>query len=885
MIRRGVQRAFNLAIRRRDRWQADVEDEIELHLTLRAEQFMARGSSPSDAYAEAVRRFGPMSESRARMFDAARYREQRIQRIEYLAQLRQDVSFAFRTLHRQKGWTAITVFTLALGIGATTAVFSVVSSLVLHTISYPNADRVVIVDQQPTQGNNTGLKVSITPSTRIVNGWRSRARSFEALEPYRSQGLLLRTDDDPVPVNATQILPSFLTFTGTRPITGRIFSAQEMENKTPVALLAEGIWRERYGSDAAIIGKTITLGDTAFTIIGVLPADLRLPRLGRDRVDVWVPLDLRNMNLGMNVLGRLRPGVTFPVATRELDAITVEVEAASNSTPNFVARIKRPSEMIDFRESLLMLAGAVALVLLVACANVAHLMIARASSRERELAVRSALGAGQSRLFRQLLTESLIISLAGAAGGIILGWFGLKAIVALRPPQMAELVAVHLDATTLGVTIVVGILSGVVFGVVAAFQSAKRSPQETLKAGALSTSQGRGQGRLRSVLVVSEMALTATLIVGATLLVRTVMNLQRANLGFEPKHLYWVSLSLPEKQFTTPASRVAFYTETMARLRVVPHVRELALTTVPVGSRSFSVGNFEIQGEPPTTSGSGTSFIDVNQIDEHYLKTMRIPLVEGTFFTDTSEAANQVIINAAFARAHWGPGGALGKRVRVAFKGDGQAPWSTIVGVAGDAQTTGADISSTAPYLYSSLSTPERQTTIMIRTDAAVDLATTLRQLVKSINPRVPTPTVQSVEGYVARTIAKPRFTMTLLTTFTFLGLMLAAVGLYGVMAYSVAQRTREIGIRMALGATQQTIANSVVRRGVSLALFGAVIGLGGAFYGTRLISRLLYGVAPLDFVSFATGAVVLILTAVLACVVPTRRALAVDPIRAIRAD
>jgi predicted permease len=882
MIRSGIQRAFNLAIRRRDRWQQDVDEEIELHLALRAEQLIAQGVSPSDAYAEAVRRFGPLSESRARMFDAARYREQRMQRTEYLVQLRQDLSFAFRTLRRQKGWTAVTVFTLALGIGATTAVFSVVSSLILHAISYPHADRVVIIDQQPTQGNNTGLRVSITPATPIVNGWRARVRSFEALEPYRPQGFLLKTDDDPIPVRGTQVLPSFLTFAGSVPVLGRIFSAEEIENKAPVVLLAEGIWHERYGSEANVVGKTITLGDTTFTIIGVLSADLKLPGLGRDRVDVWLPLDLRNKDLGLNVLGRLRRGASVETATRELDVVAAEVEGATNSKARFTSRIRRPAELIEFHDSLIMLTGAVALVLLVACANVAHLMMARASARERELAVRAALGAGQSRLFRQLLTESLVLATAGAIGGIVLGWFGLKAIVALRPPQMAELVAVRLDATTLSVAIAVGILSGLVFGVVGAFQAAKRSPQEALKAGALSTSQGRGQGRLRSVLVVSEMALTATLIIGATLLVRTVVNLQRADLGFDPNHLYWVPVSLPEKVFTTAASRVAFYNELMMRLRAVPHIRGLSLVRVPVGSRQFAVGTFEVQGEQPANPQS-TSFVDINRIDENYLKTMRVPIVEGTFFTDTSEAASQVIVNAAFARSHWGPRGALGKRVRVAYNGEGR--WSTIVGVAGDVKTTGADVSSTAPYLYWPLGAPSTQTTVMVRTDASVDLATTLRQLVKSINPQVPAPSVESVEGFVKRTIAKPRFTMTLLTTFTALGLLLAAVGLYGVMAYSVAQRTREIGIRMALGATQQTIANSVLRSGVTLAVTGAVIGLAGAFYGTRLISKLLYGVAPLDVVSFATGAIALILTAVLACVVPTRRALAVDPIRAIRAE
>jgi putative ABC transport system permease protein len=883
MIRSGIQRAFKLAIRRRDRWQEDVEEEIKLHLSLRAEQFMADGASANDAYAEAVRRFGPLMESRARMLDAARYREHRMQRTEYVAQIKQDLAFALRTLRRQKAWAAITVFTLALGIGATTAVFSVVSSLILHAISYPHADRVVLLQQQPSQGNNTGLRVAITPQTRTVIGWRDRARSFEALEPYRSMNLLLKTNDDPLPVRGTEILPSFTELAGVKPIVGRLFSKEEIDNKAPVALLAEGIWRERYGADPRIAGKAITIGDTSYVVIGVLPAELKLPGAGRDRTDIWLPLDLKNMNLGMSVIGRLRPGVTISAATKELDKITSDVEIAANSKAEFVAIIRRPSELIDFHDSLMLLTGAVGLVLLVACANVAHLLMARAASRERELALRAALGAGQGRLFRQLLTESLVLAFAGAIGGIFLGWLGVKAIVALRPPQMVELNAVHLDGTTLGVAVIVGALSGLLFGVFGAFQAARRSPQDALKAGALSTSQGRGHGRLRSLLVVSEMALSATLIIGATLLVRTVINLQRADLGFEPTHLYWASVTLPDKAYKTEAARSAFYNEVIARLKTTPHIRDLAFAAVPPGSRNFSVGTFEIEGQTSSTR-TGTSFTDVNGIDEHYLKTMGIPVVEGTFFTDTSDAAHQVIVNAAFAHAHWPAGGALGKRVRIAYQG-GDPPWHTIVGVARDAQTTGAGIVSTAPYLYSPLGVPSTHGTIMIRTDAPVDLAPMLRSFVKSMDRTVLPPKVESVEAYVARSVAKPRFTMALLTIFTALGLVLAAVGLYGVMAYSVAQRTREIGIRMALGATQQTIANSVVRSGVVLALLGAVIGLAGAFYGTRLIATLLYGVAPLDVASFATGAIVLVVTAVLACVVPTRRALAVDPIRAIRAD
>jgi predicted permease len=625
------------------------------------------------------------------------------------------------------------------------------------------------------------------------------------------------------------------------------------------------------------------LGDSTYTVVGVMPATLRLPGQGRDQTDLWLPLDLRDRGQGVSIVGRLRPGVAISAATRELDAIAPEAGLEAKGKSSFVTLIRRPAELVEFHDSLILLTGAVALVLLVACANVAHLLMARAASRERELAVRAALGAGRARLFRQLLTESLIVAFAGALSGVLLGWVGLKAIIGLRPPTMTELTVAHLDLTTLGVTIAVAVTSGVVFGVIGAFQVAKRAPHEALKAGSVSTSQGRAHDRLRSLLVVSEMALSATLIVGATLLVRTVINLQHADLGFEPRGLYWAAISLPKKTYESPATRAAFFAELTTRLRATPHVRDLTVADVPIGSRAFSVGTFEIQGEQAAKAPAGSSFTDVNSIDKDFFKTMGIPLVEGTFFTDTSQAAGQVIVNAAFARSHWSPGGALGKKVRVAYQGQGS--WQTIVGVAGDAATTGAGLASTAPVLYSPRATPSLQEAIMIRTDGSVDLAPAIRRLVKAIDRQVPAPKIESVESYMSRSIARPRFTMVLLTVFTLLALILAAVGLYGVMSYSVTQRTREIGIRIALGATRQRIANAVVRRGVALALVGAATGLGAAYWGTRLIATMLYGVAPLDTTSFLTGAVVLIITAVVACIVPTRRALSVDPIRAIRAE
>ena len=883
MIRDGIRRAFNLALRRKDQWEREVEDEIKLHLTLRAEQLMAQGASPTDAYHQAVRKFGALDESRARMLDAARHRERQMKRIELFDEIRQDTIFALRTLRRQKGWTAITILTFALGIGATTAVFSVVSSLLLHGVPYPNADRVVIVQQQPKNGNNTGIRVSIMPSTPIVTAWRAGTRAFEVLEPYTGAHRLLKTNGDPVDVSTASILPSFLTFAGERPLLGRMFTAADIENKAPVAVLGEGVWRDRYGAEQSVIGRPITLGDSTYTVIGVVPASLRLPPIGRDRTDIWLPLDLRNQDLGFGVIGRLRSGATITSATRDLDDITAQIDRSRSSNTTFNAVVRRPSELIDFQDALLLLTGAVALVLLVACANVAHLLMARAATRRRELAVRAALGADKMRVFRQLATESLVLAFVGTAAGVLFGWLGLRSIIALRPGAMSELSVAHLDLTTLGVAVAVAVTSGVIFGVLGAFQSSRSSTHDSLKAGSLSTSSSRGHDRLRSVLVVSEMALSATLIVGATLLVRTVVNMQRTDLGFEPKGLYAIRLVFPESRYKEASSRAAFANELKSRLRTTRGVKELAFAGTPPGSRSFSVGTFEIDGAQSGTSGAGSSFTDVNVIERDFFKLMGIRLVEGTMFTDTSEAANQVIVNAGFARAQWPAGGAVGHRVRVDYQN--KRPWMTIVGVASDALTTGPGSVSTAPLLYSSPTEVHERVALMVRTSGSIDLATTVRQLVKSIDPQMPAPKIESSEEIVSKAIAGPRFTMLLLTTFTLLALLLAAVGLYGVMAYSVAQRTREIGIRIALGATQATIGKSVVLRGVLLAFVGAAVGLGGAYWGTRLIAKMLYGVAPLDVASFATGGVVLVLTAVVACVVPTRRALAVDPIRAIRAD
>lgn len=889
MIRAGVRRAFRLALRRRDRWEREVEDEIKLHLSLRAEQLVAQGATPDEAYREAARRFGPLTESRARLLEAARHREQHMHRTEYLDDLRQDISFAMRTLGRQKGWTAVTILTLALGIGATTAVFSVVSTLMLNLLPYPHAERIVYVDQQPSQGNNTGIRVTITPSARVVRAWMQNSRSFEAIEGSTFGPRSLKTLGEPSRVMAAEVFPSFPDFAGQRPLRGRMFTAQDIVNGGRVVALSEAFWRERFGSDPSVLGKVITLNDTSYMIVGIMPAALQLERRVRP-AEVFLPLDVGDDRRGMSVLGRLRPGVTIDAATRELDSIFARTAQVSGGRLPFKTMISTPAQRVRMRDSLLLLTAAVGLVLLVACANVAHLLLARSAARQRELAIRAALGAGRWRLLRQLLTESLILAFLGSACGVFLGWAGLHGLIALRPPSYDEIQLAHLNTLTLWVAVGLATMSGVAFGIIGTAQSARYSAHDTLKSSASAASASGRHHRGRALLVVTEMALSAMLLVGATLLIRSVANLQRADLGFDPKGLYAVYLPDKTTRGATPAARAAFMTEFVNRLRHVPGVQSAAIAAVGPGSRSMAIGRLEVDGETAPPKGA-TSFIDVNQVDPGFFATMGIALVDGATFSDTSARAHQVIVNAGFARKHWGDASPIGRRVRIAQndlsgadeKPANDEPWLTIVGVAHEASTTGAALESSAPLLYTPTAATESPI-VMVRTNGSPLGLAPVTALLGTLGVRR-APTIQSTEEFLSRSLSGPRFIMLVLSIFTGLALVLAGVGLYGVMAYTVTQQTREIGIRVALGATGSRIARGVLGRGTWLAVTGAVIGLVAANWSTKMIENQLHGVTRSDPISFVAGAIVLVLVAVIACVVPTRRALAVDPMTAIRAD
>jgi putative ABC transport system permease protein len=876
MKRSGVRRLFSLSLRR-DRWAREVEEEILTHLTIRAERLQALGMSPQSARDEALRRFGPLDESRVMMIEAATHREEFMRRRETFAELRQDLTFASRTLSRNKGWAAVAVLTLALGIAATTAVWSAATTLLLHPLAYPDAGRVVNVNLLPTTGNSTGINVTINPESKLIRAWRRGSRLFQAMEPYAMSSIALGSGAEAEDAVVTRILPSFIGFAGAQPILGRAFTAAEVASKAPVAMLGEGFWRGHFGGASAVIGQTIILGGEPVRIVGVMPSSLRPPHIGGRPTNVWLPLDLMNDNQGYRVVGRLAPAATQEMAARELDSITVRSEVYASSPLPFRATITSPGESVSFRDSLLMLTGAVFLVLLVAAANVAHLLLARGLARRREVAIRTALGASRGRILRQVMTETFVLSAAGCALGTLLGYVALSALVKFRPPTLPELQMAHIDPMALGFVVMASMLCAVLFGAVGSAATPGRSAAAVLRAGAASGPSRFGE-RLRSSLVITEMALSAMLLVGAALLVRTVVQLQRSDLGFDPRNLHVIMPELPQAG-ATPESQLASVRSLADAIRGIPGVVDITVTDAMPSYRNFAVGTLEIEGRSQPDDRS-TSFIDVGHVTSSYFRTLGARLVDGRMPDSTS--VREILINEGFAQKVWKGASPVGRRLRVRYQGQ-EKPWMTIVGVVHDISATGPGGDRTAPFLYASLS-ESRGAGIVYRTDGREATVAQAVAVAKRLFPGA------RIRQHVTKTIiddavAPSRFIMLLMAGFTLLTLLLAAVGLYGMMSYAVAQRTREIGIRIALGATRDVIARAVVGRGALLGATGATAGLVLALWATRIIESSLYGIDRLDFTSFIIGGIGLVLIAIVACVVPTWRAVRVDPMTSIRAD
>lgn len=877
MIRDGIRRTFRLALRGRRHWQRDVDAEIALHLELRVEQLIASGMSPADARASAERQFGGMTRGRRAMMKAAERRERRAGLLELFDDLRQDVRFALRAAGRQPAWTSTAVATLAIGIGAATSMFGIFSSLVLHAVPYPNADRVVVVEQhRPKTDEISGARMSILPP--IMRAWRARTRSFDALEPFASgTEFITASVGDAIQAPSVRITSRFIALTGSVPLRGRMFTAEEQRDGARVAVLSEKLWRTRFGAADSVIGRRITVSDTMRVIVGVVPAGMKVVSASV-QPDLWLPFDSTNVHRGVSAIGLLRHGVTASDAAAELDSIAVRSGVFPPGKLLAFSDVAPPAERLRFHDSLFMLGVAVALVLIVACGNTLHLLIARGMARQREFGVRVALGAGRQRLVRQLLTESLALTLAATLAGLMLGWTALGAVRGLRPSGLAELDAAQIDATTVAVVISLATLCAMVFGALASWQAMRGDARDRLRLDG-GTGTSRSAERVRAGLVVAEIVASVALVVGATLLLRSMRNRQQTDLGFRPAGIWSVSLAPPRSRYDSAQSR-AFIAEFASRLRAAPHVRGVAMSNVGVYGGALMIGAIEVEGEPPPENTNG--FVAGNDVDASYFRMMGIPLLEGTWFTDSSAHSTQAIVTAAFAHAHWRAGTAVGHRFRVNFHGSGT--WNTVVGVVNDALVEGPTLDAPAPLIYS-LWNPSAETSIMFRVDPGFNPSAMVNTIAHAMDARLPRVFAGSMEASVDGALEGPRFTAAILTGFTAIALLLASVGLYGTLAYVVAQRTREIGIRMALGASAREIGRLVATKGMMLVATGVVLGTLVAHWATRFIQAQLFGVGALDLPSFAAGAGALFLAGAAACVVPTRRALSVDPMSAIRAE
>ena len=858
----------------------DLDEELQFHIEMRVRDYMSAGMTEADARAATASRLGDMTTARADCVSIARQRDTRMRRTQIIDALTQDVRFAFRTLGRQKAWTAVAVITLGLGIGATTAMYSVVNHLLLNPTPYPGGNRVMSVFHQPTEGNNTGMTVTITPMGRTVSAWLGAARSFDALEPYQTgDATLLLTAGEPRLLKTGTILPSFAPFTGARPIIGRMFTTQEAREGAPVAVISEALWRSQYGGADSVVGRSISIFGKTLTVVGVMPNEFQLPRVMESETDLWLPLDLAKADDdGLQVIARLREGVTPAAAAAELDSITSRTKTG-NTSAKYLTLVATPSSLVRFKDMLMLLSAAVGLVLLVACANVAHLLMARAATRQREMAIRSAIGAGTGRLFRQLVTEGLLLAVIGSSAGLLVAWAGLKALVASRPRNLSALTSARIDEHALLVTIAIAVLTGIAFGIIGAVQAARHSSSETLKSSATSASEGHGRLRARGLLVVTEMAMCTMLLVGAVLLTRSMSYLQARDPGFDASRLYAVDVTLSEPRYSDYKARYAFYREIQERAKGLPGVEALTIASAAPLSSSFMVGALQIEGQQDPPNGT-TSFINFNGVTPEYFRMIGMRFAMGGTFTDTSNAAGQAITNESMARQLWPQQQALGKKLRVVYNGQGE--WKTVVGVVADA-LTGGRTARGDPMLY--WPGPSFSSVLLVRTSKDAAVVRSVAGLARQIDASVAPPSVNNIEEGMHRSMARPRFTTMLLVIFAAIAVTLAAVGLYGVLAYSVAQRTREIGIRVALGASRQRVALSVMRQGMVLAALGAVLGLVGARWGTALIGSQLYGVQQRDAVSFAIGGVALVAIAALACLIPVQRAVRVDPLIAMRAD
>jgi putative ABC transport system permease protein len=798
-----------------------------------------------------------------------------------------DVRYAARNLFRRPGFTIIAVITLALGIGANTAIFSAINALLLKPLPFPELDRVVAVwDKLPSRGVQRN---EVTVANYL--DWQSQTQSFEQLALYRWWSANLTGIDPPERIQGFLVTANFLDTTGMKPIMGRNFLPEENQpGKGAVAVITHSLWQRRFGGDPNILNKTITINSITRTVVGVMPERFNFPK----GAEVYAPLPMTPELMKSRgdhsyyVLGRLKPGASIPGAQAELDNITARLEQQFPETNKGWGATIFPivaDTVRTYDTALWIMMGAVGFVLLIACANVANLMLARASGRKKEIALRTALGASRWRIVRQLLTESLIVALIGGALGVLIGFWGIDALRAANPAEASRFAPgwyqLGINAPVLLFTLGLSVVSGIVFGLVPALQASRTNLNDSLKEGGRQTSAS--SHRLRSSLVVFEFALSLVLLVGAGLLTRSFLALVKTDPGFNPDHVLTMNLMLPAAKYKDQPARAAFYNDLVQRVKTQPGVESAAVVNyLPLGGANSS-DSYLVEGEPePAPGDENDGRYRVATPD--YFRTMGISIVRGRGFTDQDRAGAPpvVIVNEAFVRKHWPGADPIGKRIR--FYGPlERAPWMQVVGVIADVKHE-LNLAVTPEYYLPHAQNPWNAMVLVAKTSVEPgSLAGALRQQVWAIDKDQPVFDVKTMQEVRSTSVAVYSFSSVMLGIFAFVALLLASIGIYGVMAFAVTQRTQEIGIRIALGARSVDVLKLVVKHGMKLALLGMVIGLAGSWAVTRFIEKLLVGVEATDLLTFSVVSVCLLVAAFVACYLPARRATKVDPLVALR--
>jgi putative ABC transport system permease protein len=873
------------ALFRPNSMEADLDEELRAHLEHHVEKYVQSGLALEEARRRARLEFGGLDQVKEECRDA--------RAVNLIETTLQDIRYGLRKLARSPGFTVVAVATLALGIGANTLIFSVVNVAVLHPLPFRNASRLVTKwDTSPT----VGYAGPGTLTDKDYMEWRDQNRVFSDIATFRRQPTNLTGVGEPVRLNGATISASLLHVLDVNPALGRTFALEEeAAGHNRVVLLGDRLWRSRFGSNPAVLGKAIKLDGEFYTVIGVTPAGFDFP----NQTEIWTPLTLKSEehDATLQIVARLKPGVSLERARNDEAVLGKRLPAQPGDWEwHTTLVLLTQAAAAEIRTPLLVLFAAVGLVLLIACANVANLFLARATTRQGELSVRKALGASRSRLVRQMLTESVIMAVLGGSLGLLMAALGqgfVAKAASLLPRNLAEpgaaahIASAGIDLWVLAFTLAVSVFTTILFGLAPTLWATRGEINSSLQGEGRRTTTGRAQGYMRDGIVITEVALAVILLVSAGLLIRSFLHLMDVDRGFDSQNVLTLNISLRDARYQSARSMIEFEEQALGRVRMVPGVKTAGgVFGLPLGHWLIG-GDFTVEGQPPLAPGSQPFIATKAVVGGDYFRAIGIPLLRGRYFDahDSEAAPHVVIVSQSLARHYWPLDEALGKRLEPGFSNDA---WCTVVGVVGDTkQWSLGEPSSPAmylPYAQAPRTFMMQNITLVLRAGSGpLALVSAARRAVQAVDPDLPVFDIATMDQLVYRSASAPRFNTALLGVFATLALVLAAVGIYGVMSYAVAQRTHEIGVRVALGAEASDILRQVVRQGMLPAVIGIATGIAGAWGMTRFLSSLLFGVRPTDPMTFAMVPVLLAAVGVLACLLPARRATKVDPVVALR--